>query len=160
MNRISATLFLALAATATASAQRFPVIADMDTRLPLSGAIVSTSGGQRLTTDYTGHFHSSLPINSATISKKHYMQRRIGTAELQQDTVFLLPQAVVLDEVVVSTPGFSFDTQKALREIKENAALPNPNQGFNLLGIFSALFPSKAKTQTRADKIKKILEKY
>ena len=72
-------------------------------------------------TDYTGRFHSTLPVTSATVSKKNYMQRRVGAAELQQDTIYLIPQEVVLKEVEVTTPGFSFDTKKALSKEMENA---------------------------------------
>lgn len=144
-----------------AQAQKHPVIADMDTRLPLSGVVVATGNGQRATTDYLGHFHTELPFASATISKKNYMQRRVGATELQQDTIFLIPQEVVLNDVIVTTPGFAFDAQKATKSIRDNAALPNPNQGFNLLGLFQLFTPgNKAKTQTRAKKIKKILDKY
>lgn len=89
------------------------------------------------------------------------MQRRVGATELQQDTIFLIPQEVVLNDVIVTTPGFAFDAQKATKSIRDNAALPNPNQGFNLLGLFQLFAPgNKAKTQTRAKKIKKILDKY
>lgn len=114
--RKTATTFLFVLSCVAASAQRQHVVADMDTRLPLQGAVVATSGGQRLVTDYTGRFHSTLPVTSATVSKKNYMQRRVGTAELQQDTIYLIPQEVVLKEVEVTTPGFSFDTKKALRK--------------------------------------------
>lgn len=162
MNKFSTILLpLLLLFCAAAVAQKYPVIADMDTRLPLPGVTVSTDNGQRVTTDYLGHFHTELPFTSATVSKKHYMQRRIGVAELRQDTLFLIPQEVVLDDVVVTSPGFSFDVQKALSSVKENASLPNPNMGFNMLGLLQMLVPSKkAKIQTRAQKIKKILEKY
>lgn len=154
-------LSLLLLFCAAAVAQKHPVIADMDTRLPLPGVTVSTDNGQRVTTDYLGRFHTELPFTSATVSKKHYMQRRIGVAELRQDTLFLIPQEVVLDDVIVTSPGFSFDVQKALSSVKENASLPNPNMGFNMLGLLQMLVPSKkAKIQTRAQKIKKILEKY
>ncbi len=160
MKKTTQALLLTLFCTA-AHAQHHPVIADMDTRLPLSGVVVSTSNGQRVTTDYTGRFHTQLPFSSATVSKKHYMQRCVGTTELQQDTIFLIPQEVVLEGVVITSPGFAFDAQKATRSIRDNAALPNPNQGFNLLGLFQLLSPSKSmKTKSRAEKIKKILDKY
>lgn len=160
MNKFATIILLTLIASKT-YAQKNTVIADMDTRMPLSGVVVTTGNGQRATTDYLGHFHTELPFSSATISKKNYMQRRVGATELQQDTIFLIPQEVVLNDVIVTTPGFAFDAQKATKSIRDNAALPNPNQGFNLLGLFQLFAPSnKAKTQTRAKKIKKILDKY
>lgn len=144
-----------------AEAQKYPVIADMDTHFPLAGVSVAGNNGQRATTDYSGKFHTTLHITSATISKKHYMQRRVGATELQQDTLFLIPQEVVLNDIVVTSPGFSLDMQKAMQGIKDNAKLPNPNQGFNLLGIFQLLAPSKkTKAYGRAEKIKKILDNY
>lgn len=160
--RKTATTFLFVLFCVAASAQRQHVVADMDTRLPLQGAVVATSGGQRLVTDYSGRFHSTLPVTSATVSKKNYMQRRVGAAELQQDTIYLIPQEVVLKEVEVTTPGFSFDTKKALSKEMENAKFNQQvAQGGNLLGLLTLLLPSsKAKGITRAEKIKKVLEKY
>ena len=159
MKKLFTTIYITLLCL-DSMAQRQTVVADMDTRLPIAGAVVSTAGGKRLTTDYTGRFGSALPIKSATISKKHYMQRRVSDTELRQDTIFLIPQEVVLNDVVTA-PGFSFNTQKALRSVKENAALPNPAQGFDLLGIVQILVPTKkAKSAERCEKIKKILDRY
>ena len=104
-------------------------------------------------------FIRKLPFSSATVSKKHYMQRRVNATELQQDTLFLIPQEVVLNDVVVTAPGMSFDMKKAIQKEMEVARLPKPSEGFNLLGLFQLIMP-KAKTQSRADKIKKILDKY
>ena len=160
MKKLFTTIYITLLCL-DCMAQRQTVVADMDTRLPIAGAVVSTAGGKRLTTDYSGRFRSALPIKSATISKKHYMQRRVSDMELRQDTIFLIPQEVVLNDVVVTAPGFSFNTQKALRSVRENAALPNPAQGFDLLGIVQILVPTKkAKSAERCEKIKKILDRY
>lgn len=125
------------------------------------GAVVSTNNGQRVVSDYTGRFHTQLPFSSATVSKKHYMQRRVNATDLRQDTIFLIPQEVVLNDVVVTAPGMSFDVNKAMRKDIDAARLPKPSEGFNLLGLFQLLVPSaKAKAQSRAEKIKKILNKY
>lgn len=134
----------------------------MDTRLPLSGVVVSTGNGQRATTDFLGHFKTELPFSSATLSKKHYMQRRVSSLELQQDTIFLIPLEVVLDDVVVTSPGFSLDLKKSMQNISENAKLTQQaQQGFNLLGLFNLLIPTKrSKAQSRAQKIKKVLDNY
>ena len=91
MKKLFTTIYISLLCL-DSMAQRQTVVADMDTRLPIAGAVVSTAGGKRLTTDYTGRFGSALPIKSATISKKHYMQRRVSDTELRQDTIFLIPQ--------------------------------------------------------------------
>lgn len=148
--------------TSAAMAQKHAVVADMDTHLPLPGAIVATDNGQRAITDYLGHFHTQMAFSSATISKKHYIQRRVGSAELQQDTIFLIPQEVVLNDVVVTAPSLSFDMQKSMRSISENAKLTQQaQQGCNLLGLFQLLMPSKkSKSAGRAGKIKKILDNY
>lgn len=114
--RKTATTFLFVLFCVAASAQRHHVVADMDTRLPLQGAVVATSGGQRLVTDYTGRFHSTLPVTSATVSKKNYMQRRVGAAELQQDTIYLIPQEVVLKEVEVTTPRLLVRHEEGLEQ--------------------------------------------
>ena len=89
------------------------------------------------------------------------MQRRVNATDLQQDTIFLIPQEVVLNDVVVTAPGMSFDVNKAMQKEMDAARLPKPSEGFNLLGLFQLLVPSaKAKAQSRAEKIKKILDKY
>ncbi len=46
-----------------ARAQKMPVVADMDTRVPIAGVVVSTNNGQRVVTDYTGRFHTQLPFS-------------------------------------------------------------------------------------------------
>ena len=155
-------LFLALAlyiCTASAQAQHHIVIADMDTRLPLTGAIVSTDAGERAVSNHKGVVTLERAARSATVSAKNYMQRRVGIADLARDTVMLIPQEVVLDNVDVTAPKLGFDMQKALRSVKENAKLDEQaRKGFDMLGVFSLMFPSKKKS--RADKIKKILEHY
>ena len=66
---------------------------------------------------------------------------------------------MVLDNVDVTAPKLGFDMQKSLRSVKENAKLDElARKGFDMLGVFSLMFPSKKKT--RAEKIKKILEHY
>lgn len=161
MNRIFV-IILCLYACSFAEAQKMPVVADMDTRLPLLGVVVSTDNGQRVMTDNFGHFHTQLPFASATVSKKHYLQRRVSGLELHKDTLFLIPQEVVLEDVVVKAPGMAFDMQKSMCRISENAKLnEQARQGFNLLGIFGLFFPSKKmKAAGRAESIKKILDKY
>ena len=142
-------------------AQHRTVIADMDTRRPIAGAVVAASNGLRATSDYAGHWSMATAASSATISCKGYMQRRVNAGELRQDTIFLIPQEVMLSGVTITAPGASFDTQKAMRSTRENISLPNPNQGFNLLGILQLIAPSgKAKGRDRAQKIKSILDKY
>ncbi len=160
--KILTVIIAALLYASAAHAQRHIVVADMDTRLPLPGVVISTDNGQRATTDYLGSTHTALPFRSATVSKKHYMQRRVSYDETQRDTIFLIPQEVVLEGVEVTAPGMAFDMQKSMRSISENAKLTQQaQQGFNLLGLFGLLFPSKkSKGIQRADKIKKILDKY
>ncbi len=160
MKQFLATLTLA-AAAAPSAAQHRHVVADMDTHLPIAGAVVAADNGLRATTDATGRFAMAMPFTSATVSRKHYMQRRVGQAELASDTIWLIPQEVMLAEVVVTTPGRQFDSRAALRSVRENAALPDPSKGFNLLGIIQTLIPSKAqKHAARLGKLKKVLEKY
>lgn len=108
----------------------------MDTRLPLTGAIVSTDAGERVVSNHMGCVSLERACRSATVSAKNYMQRRVGVADMARDTILLIPQEVVLDNVDVTAPKL----------------------GFDMLGLFSLMFPSKKKS--RAEKIKKILEKY
>lgn len=158
MKKLVITLALDICAETTCAQQRHIVIADMETHLPISGAVVATDGGERAVSDHTGTATLGRTFRSATLSAKNYMQRRVGMADMARDTLLLIPQAVQLQGVVVTAPKLGFDVQKALRDVKENAALPKPGEGVNLLGIFLTMFPSKK--QTRAEKIKKILEKY
>lgn len=161
MKHIAAIITLAVCASA-ASTQKRIVVADMDTRLPLPGAVVATDNGQRVVTDFLGGANTQLAFRSATVSKKHYMQRRVTYEEAHRDTLFLIPQEVVLHEVEVTAPGMSLDLRKSMRSVGENAKLSQmATQGFNLLGLFQLLVPTKgARLQSRADKIKKILDRY
>ena len=159
MNRIIATTLTFAACAGMARAQHRMVVADMDTRLPLPGAVVATDGGERAVADHTGLVQLLRPAHSATVSMKNYMQRRVGTAGLMRDTLLLIPQAIQLEGVVVTAPKMGLDMSGAMRQARENAKLDNmARQGFDLLGVLGLMFPSKKKA--RADKIKKILEKY
>lgn len=158
MKKLMLTLALDICTESACAQQRHIVIADMDTHLPVPGAVVATDGGERAVSDHRGTATLQRAFRSATLSAKNYMQRRVGLAEMAADTLMLIPQEVQLKGVVVTAPKLGFNVQDALRGVKENAALPKPGEGVNLLGIFSAMFPSKK--QTRAEKIKKILEKY
>ena len=159
MNKlVLTTLAIDLCAETACAQQRRIIIADMESRLPVPGAVVATDRGERAVTDHTGTATLERTFRSATVSAKNYMQRRVGTGDMAADTLTLIPQQVQLKGVVVTAPKLGFDVQEAMRGVKENAALPKPGEGANLLGIFSLMFPSKK--QTRAQKIKKILEKY
>lgn len=161
MKHIAAIITLALCASA-ANAQKRIVVADMDTRLPLSGAVVTTDNGQRVVTDCLGGASTQLAFRSATVSKRHYMQRRVTYDEAHRDTLFLIPQEVVLGEVEVTAPGWSLDMSKSMKTIGENVRLSQmATQGFNLLGLFQLFVPTKrSRALSRAESIKKILDKY
>ena len=90
----------------------------MDTRLPLTGAIVSTDAGERVVSNHMGCVSLERACRSATVSAKNYMQRRVGVADMARDTILLIPQEVVLDNVDVTAPKLGFDMQKALRSVR------------------------------------------
>ena len=76
------------------------VVADMETHVPVRGAIVSTKSGYRDTTNYLGICFVPTKFDTLSVSHPRYLTERLVTGEAK-DSTFLLPNFRRLSEVTV-----------------------------------------------------------
>lgn len=76
------------------------VIADMETHVPVRGAIVTTKSGYRDTTNYRGICFIPTKFDTLSVSRSGYLTERLLTGEVK-DSTFLLPNMHRLSEVTV-----------------------------------------------------------
>lgn len=76
------------------------VVADMETHVPVRGAIVSTKSGYRDTTNYRGICYIPAQFDTLSVSHSKYLTERLLAGEAKNST-FLLPNFHRLSEVTV-----------------------------------------------------------
>ena len=76
------------------------VIADMETHVPVRGAIVTTKSGYRDTTNYRGICFIPTKFDTLSVSRSGYLTESLLTGEVK-DSTFLLPNMHRLPEVTV-----------------------------------------------------------
>ena len=76
------------------------VIVDKETGTPIRDVKAYTDKEEEFTTDYRGVLVIDKPFDSATLAHPKFLSRKVDKTELK-DTVWLLPKAIRLDEVVV-----------------------------------------------------------
>lgn len=76
------------------------VVADMETHVPVRGAIVSTKSGYRDTTNYRGICYIPAQFDTLSVSHAKYLTERLLTGEAK-DSTFLLPNFHRLSEVTI-----------------------------------------------------------
>ena len=163
-------LFLLTAVTLECAAQRRLVAVDVETRVPVAGANVTSSGG-KATTDSLGFF--CIPDTSRTISITHvnYEPRIVNVEELR-DTLFLISKLLNVKEVVVFGHGnrnqlsdglMKFNLDKTEMELMA----ADPSSGGNLLPLLGKLvakmIPRKWRGKSkkeRQEELRKMLEAY
>ena len=84
----------------TAMAQTQLVLVDKETGEPVHKATVVTNKGESAISTKMGHVTLNNPFESLTISHISFLQRKMDKKEVS-DTIWLLPNAVHLHEVVV-----------------------------------------------------------
>ena len=83
-----------------AMSQTHFVVIDKETSEPVNNATVVTNKGENAISTKMGHVTLNNPFESLTISHISYLQRKMDKKEVN-DTIWLLPNAVHLHEVVV-----------------------------------------------------------
>jgi len=76
------------------------VVADIETRVPVRGAVVSTRGGYRDTTDYRGICYIPQTFDTLSVAKPGYLTERLIPREIA-DSTYLIPDTRCLGEVTV-----------------------------------------------------------
>ena len=86
--------------TANAAAQVRCVIIDKETGTPIRDVKLYADNKEIAITNYLGQIEADTTFQSATLSHPDYLSRPVERKELR-DTLWLLPKAIRLDEVVV-----------------------------------------------------------
>ncbi len=76
------------------------VVADMETRVPIRKAVVTTKDGYRDSTNYRGIVHIPKDFDTLRVYKAGYLMTRLSLKEAG-DTTFLIPSGSSLREVTV-----------------------------------------------------------
>lgn len=76
------------------------VVADIETRVPMRGVIVSTQDGYRDTTNWRGICYVPASFDTLTVYKTNYIPERLVQKELK-DSTYLIPSGKAINEVTV-----------------------------------------------------------
>ena len=99
------------------------VVADMETRVPVRDAVVSTKSGYRDTTNYRGICYIPVQFDTLSVSHGKYLTERLTAQEIK-DTTYLIPNSHQISEVTVwgdGTPSVSKGLTEQVRQIfREN----------------------------------------
>jgi hypothetical protein len=135
------------------------VIVDKETGTPLRGVKAYTDKEDVFTTDYQGRLVIDKPFASATLAHPKYLSRKVEKAELN-DTVWLLPKAIRLDEVVVwgqkRTPMDAM--MSSIQAELADAAAMQPNTGISF--DFFQMFRKKPLNKKARKKNEKLLKEW
>lgn len=135
------------------------VVIDKETGLPLRDVKAYTDKGGVFTTDYQGRLAIDSVFSSATLVHESYLQRKVQRAELR-DTLWLLPKAIRLDEVVVwgTARKGSFSWMQGAMEQAAATATPPP-RGVASFDFFE-LFRKKPLSKKARKKNKQVLSEW
>jgi hypothetical protein len=136
------------------------VVADMETRVPVRDAVVSTKSGYRDTTNYRGICYIPTKFDTLSVSHGKYLTERLTMKETK-DTTFLIPNSHQLSEVTVwgeGGPSVSKGLTEQVRQIfRENT--PNAGFGFDFAKILDGRYRRDMKHLRKTKEIFKKLDK-
>lgn len=101
------------------------VVADIETRVPMRGVIVSTKTGYRDTTNWRGICYVPAKFDTLTIYKHSYIPERLVQRELR-DSTYLIPEGSSIGQVTIWGKNH---VQDNVKEWKRYTPLPNPSSG-------------------------------
>ena len=131
-------------------AQTAGIVLDIQTRLPIVNVNIFTDNNKTFTTNKAGRFIITTTFGSVTITHGNYIRRILNRKEMQ-DTIFLLPKSITVNEVIITAkaPRISPDIMKSVQQ----------PSGMNFLGwlrIFEKGYVSKKERAKR----RKAIENY
>jgi TonB-dependent starch-binding outer membrane protein SusC len=123
---------------------------DDQSKMPLAGVTVTPNKGTAVTTDSTGFFQLSPTWNLSTLSFSSigYFPLELNVKSFKNGTVYLKPNAVMIDEVTVSTGYQQLPKERSTGSFdKIDNQLLNRSTGSDVLsrleGVSSSLYFSK-----------------
>ena len=142
---------------ANAVAQVRCVIVDKETGTPIRNVKLYADNKELAVTNYLGQIVADTTFRSATLSHPDYLSRLVAREELR-DTLWMLPKAIRLDEVVVwgkYRPGITAIIAGATQGLEAYA----PPGGLVSFDFFS-LFQKKPLNKKARKRNKEILENW
>lgn len=106
-------LIIVILSAVYVSAQRKIVVVDMETHLPVADVSVKTDSARAVMTDRNGVASISERFDSISFSHMRYLSDKV-TFEEMKDTMYLVPQNLMLPDVVVT--GVNPDLKKAMKK--------------------------------------------
>lgn len=135
------------------------VVADMETRVPVRDAVVSTKSGYRDTTNYRGICYIPVQFDTLSVSHGKYLTERLTAKEIK-DTTYLIPNSHQISEVTVwgdGTPSVSKGLTEQIRQIfREN---DRGGLGFDFAKILDGRYRRDMKHLRKAKEIFKEMDK-
>lgn len=133
------------------------VVADIETRVPVRGVIVSTGDGYRDTTNYRGICFVPESFDTLTVAKANYLTERILPKDLR-DSTFLIPNSHRISEVTV----WGKDRATQLQENVEKWSRQGASKGYAPQGVASFDLAKMLDKRYRRDQknLKKALENF
>ncbi len=135
------------------------VVADLETHVPVRGAIVSTKSGYRDTTNYRGICYIPTKFDTLSVSNPKYLTERLVMGEAR-DSTFLIPSSHQISEVTVwgdGTPSVSKGLTEQIRQIfREN---DRGGLGFDFAKILDGRYRRDMKHLRKAKEIFKEMDK-
>jgi hypothetical protein len=135
------------------------VVADLETHVPVRGAIVSTKSGYRDTTNYRGICYIPVQFDTLSVSHGKYLTERLTAKEIK-DTTYLIPNSHQISEVTVwgdGTPSVSKGLTEQIRQIfREN---DRAGFGFDFAKILDGRYRRDMKHLRKTKEIFKEMDK-
>lgn len=157
-------LILFILGTITVSAQqpdrplRKFVVADIETRVPLRNAIVSSTDGYRDTTNYRGICLVPETFDTLSVTRQGYLTERLTQKEAK-DSTFLIPSGKSIKEVTVWGKNDNSLGQAMKRQLQrdiENAKLNQYSNGGTAFDFASMIDKRYRKDMKNLKKTKQI----
>lgn len=139
-------------------AQVHCVIIDKETGVPVRDVKAYTDKGDVFTTDYQGQLVIDSVFHSATLSHGSYLERKVERKELV-DTLWLLPKAIRLDEVVVWGVARKGVFSWMSTAMEQAAATATPSSALVSFDFFE-MFKKKPLSKKARKKNKQILSEW
>lgn len=134
------------------------VVIDKETGEPVNKATVVTNKGESVVSTKMGHVTLNNSFESLTINHISFLQRKMDKKEVS-DTIWLLPKAIHLREVVVYGEDRPLIKSVVKDAVKDAAMYAPPSQAIATFDFFS-MFEKKPLSKKARKRNKKILENW
>ena len=147
-----------------ASAQRKDIVIDASTKQPLRNVFVRCDNDSTIKTPWDGTFQ--LPEKFQTVAFYHpNFEKRVLNHKELTDTVFMLPSARMLNEVVVYGKRGKIRDFTRMTTIDKQLLGIKPTNGFDILGLLKLITNPiqrsiEHKKEVKKQKRKQILDNY